>query len=66
MVRYIQDFFQTVTELMIYSYDYPVKEKTVDAGQWRSSLFPISVNYWKPSYPLKLIFKAHMWYLNVA
>lgn len=51
---------------MIYSYNYPVKEKTVEAGQWTSSLFPVSVIYWKPSYPPKLIFKVRMWHLNVA
>lgn len=28
---------------MIYGYDYTVKEKATEAGQWRSSLFPVSV-----------------------
>lgn len=42
---------------MIYGYDYTVKEKATEAGQWRSRLFPVSVICWKPSHPPKLIFK---------
>lgn len=41
---------------MIYGYDYTVKKKVTEAGQWRSSLFPVSVIYGKPFHIPKLIF----------